>query len=185
MRFLPAAIILVVALAPAAAQAQVENYPVKPVRIIAPFPPGGSVDLIGRLLGAKLSENIGQQVIIDNRSGASGIVGTELAARAAPDGYTLLTNTIPLVTNMFLFSRVPYDALNDFAPLSLLTGSPSVMCVHPSLPVRSVRDLLQLARSRPGQLNYSSAGPGTNPHIAGDLFNYLGKATIVAVHFKA
>ena len=173
------------ALAPAGATlAQTDGYPAKPIRVIAPFPPGGSVDLVGRLLGAKLSESIGQQVVIDNRAGASGTIGTELAARAAPDGYTLLTNTIPLVTNMFLFSRVPYDALNDFAPISLLTASPQVMCVHPSLPVRSVRDLIQLARSKPGQLNYSSAGPGTNPHIAGELFNYMAKVNIVAVHFK-
>ena len=164
--------------------AQTEGYPSKPVRIIAPFPPGGSVDLVARLLGARLSESLGQQVVVDNRSGASGTIGTELAARAAPDGYTLLVNTLPLVTNMFLFSRVPYDALKDFAPISLLSSSPNVVAVHPSLPVRSVRELLQLAKSRPGELNYATAGPGTNPHIAGELFNYLGKVNIVAVHFK-
>lgn len=164
--------------------AQTDGYPSKPVRVISPFPPGGSVDLVARLLAAKLSESLGQQVIVDNRSGASGTIGTELAARAAPDGYTLLVNTLPLVTNMFLFSRIPYDVLNDFAPISLLSSSPNVVAVHPSLPVRSVRDLLQLARSRPAELNYATAGPGTNPHIAGELFNYLGKVSIVAVHFK-
>ncbi len=114
----------------------------------------------------------------------SGTIGTELAARAAPDGYTLLVNTIPLVTNTLLFSRVPYDALNDFAPIMLLASSPSAVAVHPSLPARTVRDLLQLARSKPGTLNYGTAGPGTNPHIAGELFNYLGKINLVAVHFK-
>jgi tripartite-type tricarboxylate transporter receptor subunit TctC len=164
--------------------AQTDGYPTKSIRVISPFPPGGSVDTVARMLSAKLSESVGQQVVVDNRSGASGMIGTELAARAAPDGYTLLVNTLPLVTNMFLFSRVPYDALNDFAPISLLVSSPSVVTVHPSVPVHTVRDLIQFAKSRPGQLNYASAGPGTNPHIAGELFNYLGKVNLVAVHFK-
>lgn len=172
------------ALAAAGGWAQADNYPVKAVRLISPFPPGGSVDLVARMVAAKLSDSLGQQVVVDNRSGASGAIGTELAARAAPDGYTLLVNTLPLVTNTFLFSRVPYDVLNDFVPVSLLSSSPSVVTVHPSLPVRSVRDLLQLAKFRPGELNYASAGPGTNPHIAGELFNYLGKVNIVTVHFK-
>lgn len=166
------------------AEAQTGTYPTRPVRLISPFPPGGSVDLVARMVAAKLSESLGQQVVVDNRSGASGSIGTELAARAAPDGHTLLVNTLPLVTNTFLYSRVPYDVLNDFAPVSLLTSSPSLLAVHPSLPARSVRELLALARSRPGELNYASAGIGTNPHIAGELFNVLGKVNIVAVHFK-
>jgi tripartite-type tricarboxylate transporter receptor subunit TctC len=135
-------------------------------------------------VGAKLAESLGQQIVIDNRSGASGNIGAEVAARAAPDGYTLMVHTIPLVANAFLYSRVPYDVLNDFAPISLLTSSPSLLTVHPSVPARSVRELLALARSRPGALNYASAGIGTNPHIAGELFNHLGKVNIVAVHFK-
>jgi len=161
-----------------------QDFPSKPLRIIAPFPPGGSVDLVSRLVGAKLAENLGQQVVVDNRSGASGNIGTELAARAAPDGYTLLVNTTPFVVNTFLLSRVPYDVMNDFAPVAWLTSSPSLLTVHPSLPVRSVRELLALAKSRPGELNYSSAGPGTNPHISGELFNYLGKVNMVAIHYK-
>ena len=169
---------------PPFASAQSDNYPVKPLRIISPFPPGGSVDTVARLVGAKLGENLGQQVIIDNRSGASGNIGTEMAARAAPDGYTLVINTLPLVTNGFLFSRVPYDVINDFAPISLLSSSPSMLAVHPSVPARSVRELLQLAKSRPGTLNYGAAGVGTNPHIAGELFNLLGKVNIVVVQFK-
>ena len=164
--------------------AQGGGYPAKTVRIIAPFPPGGTVDLISRMIAPGLSESLGQQFVVDNRSGASGTIGTELAARAAPDGYTLVVNTIPLVTNKFLFSRVPYDALTDFAPVMLITSSPSAVAVHPSLPPRSVRELLQLAKSRPGALNYGTAGAGTNPHIAGELFNYLGKVNLVAVHFK-
>ena len=164
--------------------AQIENYPSKPVRLISPFPPGGSVDLVARLVAARLSENLGQQIVVENRSGASGNIGTELAARAAPDGYTLMVHTIPFVANMFLYNRMPYDALNDFAPIMLISSSPTLLAVHPSVPVRSVRELVAMAKSRPGELNYASAGPGTNPHIAGELFNVLGKVNIVAVHFK-
>jgi tripartite-type tricarboxylate transporter receptor subunit TctC len=152
--------------------------------MVSPFPPGGSVDLVTRLVAAKLSENLGQQVVVENRSGASGNIGTELVARAAPDGHTLLINTTPFVTNAFLYSKLPYDPLIDFAPVMLVSSSQTLLAVHPSLPVRSVRELLALARSRPGELNYASAGPATNPHIAGELFNLLGKVNIVAVHFK-
>ena len=179
------AVSFAMAMSPAkVANAQSENYPAKPIRWIVPFPPGGSVDILARLVSAKLADNLGQQVVIDNRSGASGNIGTELVARAAPDGYTVVSNTVPLVANTFLFSRVPYDVLNDFVPVSLMASTASVLTVHPSLPVHSVRELLQLAKSRPGTLNYGSAGVGTNPHIAGELFNYLGKVNLVAVHFK-
>jgi len=160
-----------------------QPYPSKPIRLLVPFPPGGSVDLVARMVAPKLSESLGQQIVIDNRSGASGNIAAELVARAAPDGYTLMVHTIPLVANTFL-SRVPYDVLKDFAPVSLLSSSPSMLVVHPSLPVHSVRELLALARARPGALNYGSAGVGTNPHIAGELFNYLGKVNIVVVQFK-
>ena len=161
-----------------------QNYPVKTVRLISPFPPGGSVDVVGRLLAAKLTENLGKQVIVDNRSGASGIIGTELVAKAPPDGYTLLINTLPLVTNQFLMVRVPYDPIRDFEPISMVTSSPSLVTVHPSMPVRSIKQLIALARSKPGQLNYSAAGVGTNPHIAGELFNLLAGVNILAVQFK-
>jgi tripartite-type tricarboxylate transporter receptor subunit TctC len=182
---LPFAVSFAMAMSPAkVANAQSENYPAKPIRWIVPFPPGGSVDILARLVSAKLADNLGQQVVIDNRSGASGNIGTELVVRAAPDGYTVVSNTVPLVANTFLFSRVPYDVLNDFVPVSLMASTASVLTVHPSLPVHSVRELLQLAKSRPGMLNYGSAGVGTNPHIAGELFNYLGKVNLVAVHFK-
>jgi tripartite-type tricarboxylate transporter receptor subunit TctC len=176
------AVALALLLACAAAGAQ--DYPNRPVRMISPFPPGGSVDLIARLVASRLSENLGQQVVVENRSGASGNIGTELVARAAPDGYTLLINTIPFVANTFLYSKLPYDPLKDFAPVMQISASPSLLAVHPSLPARSVKELLALARARPGELNYGSAGPATNPHIAGELFNYLGKLNIVAVHFK-
>ena len=161
-----------------------DGFPSRPVRMISPFPAGGSVDLVARMIAAKLPEFLGQQVVVENRSGASGNIGTEVVARAAPDGYTLLINTIPFVANAFLYSKLPYDPLNDFVGVMQLTASPSMLAVHPSLPVRSVKDLLALAKARPGQLNYGSAGPATNPHIAGELFNLLGKVSIQAVHFK-
>jgi tripartite-type tricarboxylate transporter receptor subunit TctC len=178
-RFVVGALALCVWL-PAAAQ----NYPVKTVRLISPFPPGGSVDVVGRLVAAKLSEQLGQQVVVDNRSGASGNIGTEVVANAPPDGYTLLIQTIPFVVNQFLLSRVPYDPIRDFAPVSLMTSSPSLVTVHPSLPVRTIKELIALAKSQPGRLNYSTAGPGTNPHIGGELFGLLAGVSIVAVHFK-
>jgi tripartite-type tricarboxylate transporter receptor subunit TctC len=182
---IPIAVFLAAAI-PAAqfAAAQTAAYPVKPVHVILPFPPGGSVDTVARMVMPRLSENLGQQFVIENRSGASGNIGTEYVARAVPDGYTLMVNTIPLVANPWLYKSIPIDPLTDFVPISLLCSSPSVLVVHPSLPVRSVRELLELARSKPGVLNFSTAGPGTNPHIAGELFNYLGKVNMVAIHYK-
>jgi tripartite-type tricarboxylate transporter receptor subunit TctC len=166
--------------APAAAQ----SYPSKPIRLVSPFPPGGSVDVVGRLLAAKLSERMGQQMVVDNRSGASGVIGTEVVMNAQPDGYTLLVNTIPFVTNQFLMPRAPYDPLRDFVSISLVASSPSLVTVHPSMPVRSIQELIALAKAKPGQLYYSAAGVGTNPHIAGELFNLLADVNIVAVQFK-
>jgi tripartite-type tricarboxylate transporter receptor subunit TctC len=160
------------------------QYPSKPIRLISPFPPGGSVDVVGRLLAAKLSESLGQQMVVDNRSGASGVIGTEMVMNSPPDGYTLLINTIPFVSNQFLMPRAPYDPLRDFVAISLVASSPSFVTVHPSLPVRSIKELIALAKARPGQLNYSAAGVGTNPHIAGELFNLLAEIDIVAVQFK-
>ena len=165
---------------PAAAQ----GYPSKPIRLVAPFPPGGSVDVVGRLLATKLSDSMGQQMVVDNRSGASGVIGTEVVMNAPPDGYALLINTIPFVTNQFLMPRAPYDPLRDFVSISLVASSPSLVTVHPSVPARSIQELVALAKSKPGQLYYSAAGVGTNPHIAGELFNLLAEVNIVAVQYK-
>ena len=165
---------------PAAAQ----SYPSKAIRLVSPFPPGGSVDVVGRLLAAKLSETMGQQMVVDNRSGASGVIGTEIVMNSPPDGYTLLINTIPFVTNQFLMSRAPYDPLRDFVSISLVASSPSFVSVHPSLPVRSIQELIAFAKAKQGQLYYAAAGVGTNPHIAGELFNLLADVNIVAVQFK-
>ena len=169
---------------PGSVAAQTDNFPSRTLRILVPFPPGGSVDIISRMISPKMGELLGQQIIVDNRAGASGNIGTEMVARAAPDGYTMLMTTLPFVVNPNIFPRVPYHPINDFAPVGLVSSSPSVVTVHPSLPVYSIKDLLALAKARPGQINYGSAGIGTNPHIAGELFNYLGKTTLVAVHFK-
>ena len=175
---------IAVALAIVATPAAAQNYPSKPIRLVAPFPPGGSIDVVGRLLAAKLGESLGQQIVVDNRSGASGILGTEVVMNAPPDGYTILINTIPFVTNQFLMPRVPYDPLRDFAQISLVASSPAFVTVHPSVPAHSIKELIALAKSKPGQLNYSSAGVGTNPHIAGELFNLLAGVDIVAVQYK-
>jgi tripartite-type tricarboxylate transporter receptor subunit TctC len=164
--------------------ARTDRYPSKPLRIVVPFAPGGSVDLLARTLAPGLAESLGQQVVADNRSGASGNIGTEIVAHAAPDGYTLLINTLPFVVNTFLFPKLPYDVERDFEPLALLSSSPSLVTVHPSLPVRSVRELVALARARPDALYYGTAGPGSNPHIAGELFNLLARVNILAVHYK-
>jgi len=161
-----------------------QSYPSKAIRLVSPFPPGGSVDVVGRLLAAKLSESLGQQMLVDNRSGASGVIGTEVVMNAPPDGYTLLINTIPFVTNQFLLPRAPYDPLRDFVAISLVASSPSFVTVNPSLPVRSIQELIALAKAKPGELYYSAAGVGTNPHIAGELFNLLAEVNIIAVQFK-
>ena len=175
---------LALAAAVAAFPALAQSYPSRPIRLVAPFPPGGSIDVVGRLLAAKLSDSLGQQIVVDNRSGASGIIGTEVVMNSPPDGYTLLINTIPFVTNQFLMPRVPYDALRDFVQISLVASAPSFVTVHPSVPVRSIQELIALAKSKPGELNYSAAGVGTNPHIAGELFNLLAGVDIVAVQYK-
>lgn len=166
------------------ALAQADTFPAKPVRWIIPFPPGGSVDVVARLVGPKLGEALKQQVVLDNRTGASGNIGTELAARAPADGYTVLSNTLPFVVNPSLLPRVPYDVQKDFEPVMLLATQMSFVGIHPSVPAKNARELVALSRAKPGLLNYATAGAGTNPHIAGELFNLLGKADITAVHFK-
>src|SRR5258708_15866458 len=154
------------------------------MRLVSRFPPGGSVDVVGRLLAAKLSETMGQQMVVDNRSGASGVIGAEIVMSYPPDGYTLVINSVPFVTTQFLMPRAPYDPLRDFVSISLVASSPSFVTVHPSLPVRSIEELIALAKAKSGQLFYSAAGVGTNPHIAGELFNLLADVNIVAVQFK-
>jgi tripartite-type tricarboxylate transporter receptor subunit TctC len=177
--FAPAAVCL-----PCASHTQSESFPVKTIRVIVPFAPGGSADLNASMIAPKMSELLGQSIVVDNRAGASGNIGSELVARAAPDGYTLLLNSLPFVVNPLILGRAPYHPVNDFAPVSILSSSPSIVTVHPSVPVSNIKELLALARAKPGALNYASAGVGTNPHVAGELFNQLGKVNLVPVHFK-
>jgi len=181
---LPIALLVCALPGVAGAQSIADAYPTKPVRIIAPFPPGGSVDTVARMVGARLTETFGQTFIIDNRSGASGNIGMEIAAKAPGDGYTLVVNTIPLVTNQFLYGKSSYVLERDFAPISLLTTTTSALVVHPSLPVKTVRELITLANANTTPIRYGSAGAGTNPHISGELFNYLAKTNIQVIQFK-
>ncbi len=167
-----------------AAAAQADGFPARPTRLIVPWPPGGSVDPFARLLSQKLPELMGQQVVVDYRPGASGNLGMELAARAAPDGYTVVINSLPIVVNHSLFSKLSYDVTRDLAPVSLLADSPFVLVVHPSVPATSVKELVALAKARPGQLNYSSAGSGTNLHVAAELFKNLAGVSLTHIPYK-
>ncbi len=147
-----------------------QTYPSKPIRVIVPFPPGGTSDILTRLIGAKLTENWGQQVIADNRSGANGNIGAELTSRAAPDGYTLMLGDIGnLVNSSILFSKLPFDILKDFAPVTIVSYSPHLLTTHPSVPVKTVKELIALAKAHPGKLNYAT-GLGGTPHLAGVMF---------------
>ena len=168
---------------PAVTDAQ--NYPAKSIRLIVPFPPGGSTDLMGRVLGAKLGEAFGQQVIVENRPGASGMIGNDLVARAAPDGYLLTLGTIGAMSvNPSLFKSMPYDSTRDFAPITLTGNVENLLVVHPSLPVRNVKELIALAAGKPGILIFASSGTGNAPHLAGELFNQLARVKMVHLPYK-
>ena len=165
--------------------AAAEPYPVKPVRIVAAFSPGGFVDLTSRLVAIPLSAALGQQVVVENRAGAGGIVGTELVARAAPDGYTLTVGSAGTHgVNQSLYPKLSYHVLRDFQPIARLADAPSILAVHPSLPVRSVRELIALGRARPGQVMYASAGAGTSTHLAAALFEHHARIRFVHVPYK-
>jgi tripartite-type tricarboxylate transporter receptor subunit TctC len=181
-----AALILAVAVAlVAGCAAAAEIYPVKAVRVIAAFPPGGFVDFTARVLAGPLASALGQPVIVDNRGGAGGVVGTELAARAAPDGYTLTVGSAGThAVNQSLYRKLPYDVLRDFQPLARLADAPSILAVHPSLPVRSVKELIAFSSARPGQVMYASAGAGTSTHLAAALFEHLARIKLVHVPYK-
>ena len=162
-----------------------QAYPTKPIRYIVPFAPGGMTDILGRIVGQKLFEAWGQQVIVDNRAGAAGGIGAEIAAKAPPDGYTILGGTISShAINVSLYSRLPYDPVKDFAPITLYVSLPNMLVVHPSLPVNSVRDLIALAKSKPKQLTFASAGNGTSQHLSGELFNVMAGVELVHVPYK-
>jgi tripartite-type tricarboxylate transporter receptor subunit TctC len=162
-----------------------QTYPTKPLRMVVPFPPGGTTDILGRVAAQKLSEALGQQVIVDNRPGAGGNIGTELVAKSPPDGYTLLTDPGSTLTiNPSLFAKLPFDSLKDFAPVTILAAVPNLLVVHPSLPVRNVKELIALAKAKPGQLNYASSGAGQSTHLSMELFKSMARVSMVHVAYK-
>jgi tripartite-type tricarboxylate transporter receptor subunit TctC len=161
-----------------------QGYPSKPVRIVSPFAPGGGNDTLCRILSPRLSENLRQPVVVENRSGANGIVGTEVAARAAPDGYTIVLIPSGHAVNASLYKKLPFDPIRDFTPITLVGSSPLVLAIHPSLPAKNVKGLIALAKARPGQLTYVSAGVGASGHLGGALFEALTNTKMTHIPYK-
>jgi tripartite-type tricarboxylate transporter receptor subunit TctC len=166
------------------AQSAPDRFPQRPVRFIITFPPGALNDMIGRVLAPRLAESWGQQVVIDNRPGGGTIIGTEIGARAAPDGHTLLLSAIALAINPSVYSKLPYDTLRDLAPVSLVASSPYVLVVHPSLPAKSLKEFVALAKAKPGHLIYGSTGIGGSSHLMGEMLKAMAGIDIVHVPYK-
>lgn len=164
--------------------AAAQSYPARPVRLIVPFPPGGSNDIVGRMIATQLSERLGKQVVVDNRGGAGGIIGTEIVAKSPPDGYTLLMISVAYTFNPSLYKQLPYDPVKAFVPVAMLATGPVALSVFPGLPVNSVKDLVALAKEKPGKLFAATAGPGTFQHLASELFRMQAGVNIVQVPFK-
>ena len=187
LKFALAAVLATAAVLPAApySASAAETYPARTVRIIVPFAPGGFVDFTARLVAPPLAQAMGQQFVVDNRPGAGGILGAEYAARATPDGYTLVIGSAGTHSvNQSLYPKLPYNVLRDFYPVARLTDAPSILTVHPSMPVKTVKDLIGLARQRPGQINYASAGAGTSTHLAAVLFESIAGVKMTHIAFK-
>jgi len=177
---LVAALALLLSALPACAQ----TYPSRPVRVIVPFPAGGGVDATGRILAQRLGESFGKPFLIENRGGANGNIGTEAAAKSPNDGGTLLFTGAGFVTNPSLYRSVPYDPVRDFEPVSLMALGPNVLVVHPSLPVKSVRELIALAKTQPGRIGFAGSGSGSTPHLAGELFNAMAGVQMVHIPYR-
>ena len=184
LRTIVTAALTLVAIGHAAIAQPQSAYPSRPIRVVVPFAPGAGTDLSIRTIAPKWSEALGQQVIVDNRVGASGIVGSSIVAKAAPDGYTLLFTATDLAINPALFASMPYDAQKDFAPVGRAVNFPNFLVVNPELPVKSVQDLIALAKAKPGTLGYGSAGNGTPPHISAEMFKQLTNVDLVHVPYK-
>ncbi len=161
-----------------------QDYPGKPIRVVVPFPAGGGTDIVARTITQRLGENLGASLIVDNRAGAGGTIGTDLVAKAPPDGYTLGMVSGSHVINPSLYRKLPYDSVRDFAPVTLLASAPGILVVHPSVPAKSARELIALAKTRPGQLNYASAGNGTPPHLAAELFKTMAGVNFIHIPYK-
>ena len=176
--------LIALALAMVAGTAGAQTYPTKAVRLVVPFLAGGSTDIVGRTVAQKLSEMWGQQVFVDNRPGGGTTIGTDLVAKAAPDGYTLLVTPAPFTINPSLLAKLPYDALNDFVPITLINTTPLVMVVHPGVPAKNVKELIALAKAKPGKLNFGSSGTGGSNHLAGELFDAMAGVKMVHIPYK-
>jgi tripartite-type tricarboxylate transporter receptor subunit TctC len=163
--------------------AAAQNYPSKPIRFVVPFSPGGGADLVARLVASPLGERLGQQVVVDNRGGAGGTIGTDLAAKSAPDGYTIALTTENLAAGLSLYAKLPFNLLNDFTPVILLAKTPGIIAVHPSLPVKSVKELIALAKASPGKINYAGA-VGSTLHFDAELFKTMAKIDIVQIPYN-
>ena len=168
----------------AAAPAAAQNYPVRPVRVIVPFAAGGNTDITARAIGARLSDVFGQQIVVENRPGGATNIGTELVAKAPPDGYTILMGGATNAINMSTQAKPPYDTLRDFAPIILCVKGANLLATHPSLPARNLKELIALAKARPGQLNFASSGLGSSNQMAGELFKMMANVNIVHVPYK-
>jgi len=183
--FLKSLLALSCGLAVLAPVAQAQSYPTKPIRLIVPFPPGGGNDVIARVIAQKLGERLGQQVIVDNRAGANGIVGLQALMQSPPDGYTLAVGAAgPLAVNPSLYDKLPYDPLKDFSPITNMVNYPLLLVVHPSVPVKNTQDLINLAKAKPKQLYFASPGSGNSGHLAGELLNSMANVQTVHVPYK-
>lgn len=160
------------------------QYPSRTIRFILPFPPGGGTDTLGRLIAQKLSESLGQQVVPDNRPGGGANLGAEIAAKSPPDGYTLFMGNVAHTINVSLYPKLNYDLVKDFAPVTILASTPNILVVHPSLPVKSVKELIAFTKARPGQIDYASAGSGSSSHLAGELFNSMSGVKLTHIPYK-
>ena len=177
--------LLVVALCLAAGEAAAQQYPSRPIRFIVPFAPGGGADVIARSLSDRLAQSLGQPVLVENKPGAGATVGADLVAKSAPDGYTLLYGTPgPQIINPYLMKKLPYDPVNDFAPISRLVVVPNLLVVHPSVPAKTVQELIDLAKAKPNTINFGSAGIGATSHLSGELFKAAAGIQIVHVPYK-
>ncbi len=164
--------------------AMAQAWPVKPVRVVIPWPPGGSNDVVGRIVMQKVAESLGQQFVVDNRPGASGAIGAEPVAKAPPDGYTIMVHSTTHLGNAHLYKKLPYDTLKDFAPVGTLAAQPGVLATHPSLPVKTVKEFIALAKARQGQINYSSSGNGSAPHLSMALLTSVTSIDLVHIPYK-
>ena len=167
-----------------AAQPGEESYPTKPIRFVVPQPPAGTADILARMIGEKLSESLGKQVVIDNRPGASGTIGSDLVAKARPDGYTILMTLTSHTTTPSMYAKLPYDPIKDFAPITMVTSAALLLLVNPALPARNVKELIALAKAKPSQLNFTSAAIGSGGHLAGELLKSMGGFTATHVNYR-